>query len=92
MTNPTKNPHDLISFSPTEDAIGVRDLLEYLSTATVADLAHLITTLDHHEQGRCEPHDYDGSDSRRSGLCSLCTAPRDFAIHQVRDLLEYLQS
>ena len=76
-----ENPHDLISFMPKADAIDVKDLLNYLQSATPRDIVKLVAVLELHEIGACEPHEF-APNPPGSGICEICNGGKKFPIHQ----------
>ena len=81
----TDQIHGMISFAPSEDAIGIDTLLDFLYKATARDIAQLYTVIEEHQNGSCEPHDYIGftlgGRTLKTGPCEICGTTKDRLIH-----------
>jgi hypothetical protein len=73
----TDQIHSMISFAPSEDAIGIDTLVDFLYDATASDIANLYQILQNHQAGSCEPHEFVGI----GGLCDICNGGKKFLIH-----------
>ena len=75
---PTDQIHRMISFAPSEDAIGIDALVDFLYDATAMDIANLYQIIESHQAGACEPHAFIGI----GGLCDICCETRPYMLHQ----------
>ena len=73
----TDQIHSMISFAPSEDAIGIDTLADFLHEATATDIANLYQIIQNHQAGSCEPHEFIGI----GGLCDICGGGKLFLIH-----------
>ena len=73
----TEQIHSMISFAPSEDAIGIDTLVDFLYDATASDIANLYQILQNHQAGSCESHEFVGI----GGLCDICDGGKKFLIH-----------
>ena len=76
----TDQIHSMISFAPSEDAIGIDTLVDFLCDATASDIANLYQILQNHQAGSCEPHEF-APNPPGSGLCEICGGGKLFLIH-----------
>ena len=74
----TDQIHSMISFAPSEDAIGIDALVDFLYDATATDIANLYQIIQNHQAGACEPHAFIGT----GGLCDICHGPRPYMLHR----------
>ena len=77
----TDEIHGMISFAPSEDAIGIDTLLDFLYKATARDIAQLYTVIERHQAGSCEPHEF-APNPPGSGICEICHGGKLFLIHR----------
>ena len=87
----TDEIHGMISFAPSEEAIGINTLLDFLYKATARDLAQLYTVIERHQAGICEPHEF-APNPPGSGICQICTGGRKYMLHDLDRTDHHLQS